>query len=391
MDKIRYGIVGFGNQGKTYCDILTGNPATSGTDPFPVPEHAILTAVSTSNPEKATAIQTRYPGVHVFAEWKDLIKSGICDVVIPTVPHFFHHEIAIYAMEHGVSVLSEKPAGIRASDVKKMLDCANAHPEVSFGVFFNHRTNPLYQKIKAAIASGELGNIRRSNWIINSSWRTDAYYHQNPWRGTWAGEGGGVLVNQAPHFLDLWLWLCGTPVEVMSMNLYGAYRDITVDNDVTLVTKYANGATGCFITCTHDPIGTDRLEIDLDKGKVVVEGSKKATIYRLKQSDQEMNATMTTEQAMLLTKGIGGSTWDVETFEMGLPFGFQHSVTLENFALHRLTGSPMLCTGEEGLLSVQLANASQLSSWQKRTVPFPCDEDSFNAELEKRIIEETSR
>ncbi len=379
MDKIRYGIIGFGNQGKLYCDILSGNTS------FPVPEHACLGAVATSDVKKASYIQDCYPNIQVFRDWKELVNSGACDAIIPTIPHFYHHDIGIYAMEHGVSVLSEKPAGIRASDVREMIDCARRHPEISFGVFFNHRTNPLYRRIKDILSSGELGSIRRSNWIINTWWRPDSYYRQNTWRGTWSGEGGGVLVNQAPHHLDLWLWLCGTPVEVMSMNLYGSHRDIMVENDVTLVIRYENGATGCFITCTHDPIGTDRLEIDLDKGKIIVEDSKKATIYRLTQCEQEMNTSMTMEQAMLLTKGKGSSPYEIETMEMGLPFGFQHSVTLENFALHRLTGTPLLCTGEEGLLSVQLANASQLSSWHKCVVPFPCDEREFNYELDKRI------
>lgn len=387
MGKLRFGIIGFGIQGKTYCDLLTGQGLAAA------PEHGNLTAVSTSDPEKAAQITARYPGVTVFQNWQDLVKSGVCDAVIPTVPHYFHPEISIYAIEHGVSVLSEKPLGVRASQVRKMVACAQAHPEVSFGVFFNQRANKLYRKVKEIVSSGELGQIRRSNWIINSWWRPDSYYRQSAWRGTWSGEGGGVLVNQAPHQLDLWLWICGVPCEVMSMNLNGAHRDIFVENDVTLVTRYENGATGCFITCTHDPIGTDRLEIDLSKGKIVVEDSRKATIYRLSRSEEEMNGQMSMQEVAALMQGSGSGSklYTVESFESTDPWGCQHSAVLENFALHRLTGAPLLAPGEEGLLSVQLANASQLSSWLGVRLPFPCNEEDFNRELDKRIAEEVQK
>jgi len=162
------------------------------------------------------------------------------------VPHYLHHEISIYAMEHGMNVLCEKPAGVRSKDVQKMIACAKAHPEVSFGIMFNQRTNKLYQKIKEIVASGELGEIRRSQWMINSWWRPDSYYQQSAWRATWGGEGGGVLVNQAPHQLDLWQWICGIPVKVFSKNINGCHRDIGVENDVTMLVEFANGATGTF-------------------------------------------------------------------------------------------------------------------------------------------------
>lgn len=387
MEKLRFGIIGFGIQGEFYCNLLAGQSAAAA------PEHGRLTAIATSDPEKAEQIAARYSGVKVFQSWKDLVKSGACDVVIPTVPHYFHPEISIYAMEHGVSVLSEKPLGIHASRVREMVSCSQAHPEVSFGVMFNQRANKLYQKVKQIVSSGELGQIRRSNWIINSCWRPDSYYRQNAWRGTWSGEGGGVLVNQAPHQLDLWLWICGVPCEVMSLNINGAHRDIAVENDVTLVTRYENGATGCFITCTHDPIGTDRLEIDLSKGKIVVENSRKVTIYRLSHSEEEMNSRMSTQDAakLMQSNGSGCDLYTIEEFENTDPWGFQHSTIMENFALHRLTGAPLLAPGEEGLLSVQLANASQLSSWLKKTLPFPCNEEEFKRELDKRIVEETKK
>ena len=386
-NKIRYGIVGFGAQGASYARILTGTKMHPMMPAAPIPEHCLLGAICDVDPAKREAAAKAYPDTPIYDDYKAMIASGDVDAIITTVPHYLHHEMAIYAMEHGMHVIGEKPAGVRASDVQKMIDCSEAHPEVAFGIMFNQRTNVLYQKIKALVASGELGEMRRTNWIINTWWRPDSYYAQSDWRATWGGEGGGVLVNQAPHQLDLWQWICGVPCEVTSVNINGAHRNIAVENDVTILTKYANGATGTFITCTHDAIGTDRLEIDLDKGKIVVEGSKKCTVYRMKQSEQEMNETMDMMQVAMLTMGnsAGGGLYDVEEFENNDAWGIQHGTVMENFALHVLTGSPLLAPGADGILGVRLANASQLSAWTGKTVPMPCDEAEYNAELNKLI------
>ncbi|MBQ7859740.1 MAG: Gfo/Idh/MocA family oxidoreductase [Faecalibacterium sp.] len=386
-NKIRYGIVGFGAQGASYARILTGTKMHPMMPAAPIPEHCLLGAICDTDPAKREAAAKAYPDTPIYDDYKTMIASGDVDAIITTVPHYLHHEMAIYAMENGMHVIGEKPAGVRASDVQKMIDCSEAHPEVAFGIMFNQRTNVLYQKIKALVASGELGEMRRTNWIINTWWRPDSYYAQSDWRATWGGEGGGVLVNQAPHQLDLWQWICGVPCEVTSVNINGAHRNIAVENDVTILTKYPNGATGTFITCTHDAIGTDRLEIDLDKGKIVVEGSKKCTVYRMKQSEQEMNETMDMMQVAMLTMGnsAGGGLYDVEEFENNDAWGIQHGTVMENFALHVLTGSPLLAPGADGILGVRLANASQLSAWTGKTVPLPCDEAAYNAELNKLI------
>ncbi len=395
MDKkIRYGIIGFGAQGGSYCNILTGTAAFPGFPTAPVPPHCALGAICDIDPAKRAAAKEKFPDYPVYEDYKEMIVSGNCDAVITTVPHYLHHEMAIYAMEHGMHVIGEKPAGVRAKDVQKMIDCANAHPEVAFGIMFNQRTNKLYQKIKAIVESGELGQIRRSNWIINTWWRPDSYYRQSDWRATWGGEGGGVLVNQAPHQLDLWQWICGVPTKVTSININGCHRDIAVENDVTMVTEYANGATGVFITCTHDPIGTDRLEIDFDAGKIVVEDSKKATIYRMAKDGQRVDENYMNEHftmmelARLTSSNAGGSLYEVETFENNDAWGIQHGTVMENFALHVLTGSPLLAPGADGIMGVRLANASQLSAWTGKTVPLPCDEEEYAAELNKLIAAE---
>ena len=395
MDKrIRYGIIGFGTQGSNYSNILTGTASFPGFPAAPIPPHCTLGAICDIDPARRELAKQKFPDYPVFEDYRDMIASGHCDAVITTVPHYLHHEMAIYAMEHGMNVICEKPAGVRAKDVQKMIDCHEAHPETAFGIMFNQRTNKLYQKVKDIVSSGELGQIRRSQWIINTWWRPDSYYRQSEWRATWGGEGGGVLVNQAPHQLDLWQWICGVPCKVTSLNLNGAHRDIAVENDVTMVTQYPNGATGSFITCTHDAIGTDRLEIDLDAGKIVVENSKTATVYRMvkdgRQVDEEyMNQHMSMmELAMLTSSNGGGGLYETEVFENSDGWGVQHGTVMENFALHILTGSPLLAPGSDGIMGVRLANASQLSAWTGCTVELPCDEEAYARELNKRIAAE---
>lgn len=387
MDKkIRYGIIGVGVQGGTYAGFLSGK--AKGVQEM---HYSTLGALCDIDPDKEKKCAELYPDVPFYKDWKDMIDSGDVDAVITTVPHYLHPVIAIYCLEHNMNVLVEKPAGVYAKAVREMNECAAAHPDVAFGIMFNQRTNRLYQRIRDIVASGELGQMRRTSWIINSWWRPDSYYRQSAWRATWGGEGGGVLVNQAPHQLDLWQWICGVPNKVYAKCLYGCHRDIVVENDVTAVTQYPNGATGSFITCTHDPLGTDRLEIDLDNGKIVVEGSSKATVTRLKKTEDEMNATMTMQEVSKLTSGNSagaGDMFTVETFESTDAWGQQHITVMENFAQHILEGTPLLAPGSDGINGVNLANAILLSSWLDKEVDNPVDEDLYLAELNKKIAAE---
>ena len=391
MDKkIRFGLIGIGAQGGAYAGFLTGKSGFAGMPAPQCPPHWALGALCDTDPAKEAMCKEKYPEIPFYTDWKEMVNSGNVDAVITTVPHYLHTEIAIYCLEHGMNVLVEKPAGVYAKAVREMNECAAAHPDVAFGIMFNQRTNKLYQKVKELVASGELGQIRRSSWIINSWWRPDSYYRQSDWRATWGGEGGGVLVNQAPHQLDLWQWICGIPNKVYAKCIYGSHRDIIVENDVTIVTEYPNGATGSFVTCTHDPNGTDRLEIDLDNGKIVVDNSKTATVYRLNKSEDEMNATMSMMDVSKLTSGnsAGGGMYTTETFENTDGWGYQHTTVMEDFAMHILEGTPLLAPGSDGINGVNLANATLLSAWLGKEVENPVDEDLYLAELNKRIAEE---
>lgn len=383
MDLVRFGIIGMGVQGGLYADILTGNQHP-GRTLIPRPEHCVLTAVSSRS--ERTGEEARRLGVKWFRDWKGLIDSGVCDAVILTVPHFLHHEVAVYALNRGVNVLCEKPAGVRASDVMQMIE-AEKRSTACLGMFLQQRTIPLFQTIKAIVDSGELGALRRSNWIINTYWRPDSYYASAAWRGTWKGEGGGLLVNQLPHYLDLWLYLCGTPAKIYALNRHGAYRSIAVENDVTVLAEYPDGTTGVFVACTHDPMGTDRLEMDFEQGKIVVEDSCRAKIHRFHRSDGQWNESVTAQQMHHLIKR-GHEHHDTQDIAEGLPYGVRHGELMENFALHILYGVPLIATGADGLHQVQLANAIQLSGWLREEVANPCDMAAYDRELKKRMDEE---
>ncbi|MBV7340079.1 Gfo/Idh/MocA family oxidoreductase [Chloroflexi bacterium TSY] len=390
MNRVKLGIIGFGMQGQFYANLLTGQSPFPGMPSSGIEPEAIeLGGLCDIAPAAKAKCAEQFPDTPFFQEWQEMVTSGKVDAVVITLPHYMHPEIAIFALDQGLHTLVEKPAGVYTKQVREMNEFAATKPDLTFAMMFNQRTSSLYQRLKEIISSGELGNIRRSNWIINSWWRPQGYYDQSDWRATWGGEGGGVLVNQAPHQLDLWQWLCGMPKTISAKIIYGAHRDIGVDNDVTAVADYGNGVTGVFVTCTHDPIGTDRLEINLDGGKIVVEKSKVATVSRLKKSEAVMNATMTMmEVGKMMMSGKQDELYTTETIEDTDGWGTQHLEVLENFARNILNGTTLIAPGADGINGVALANAMLLSSWLGKEVNLPIDEDLYLGELNKRIAAE---
>lgn len=386
MESVRLGIVGLGQQGGRYTEMLLGNFVEASGRSVYVPTNVTIGALCDIDPEKKEFYKGKYPQLPFFTNWKDMADSNLVDAVVTTVPHYLHPEIAIYCLEHGKHVLVEKPASVAAKNVREMNECAASHPELTFGIMFNQRTNPLYIKVRDLVQSGELGEIRRSNWIVNTWWRPDSYYQSSEWRATWGGEGGGVLVNQAPHQLDLWQWICGIPQRVTAKCIEGAHRNIAVENDVTIVAEYANGATGVFVSCTHDMAGTNRFEIDLSKGKIVIEDNR-ATVTRFEHDEKEVNAHTAKSDAMHVTRGTTAvsKATTVEIIEGVSGEGTQHGGVMENFAAHILEGTELLAPGSEGINGVRLANAAQLSSWLGKTVDNPVDEELYLSELNKRI------
>ena len=370
MKKIKLGIVGIGNIGSSHAKTLMAGKC---------PEFE-LAAVADINPDRLTwAKETLGDSIRTFATAEEMFDSGLIDACIIAVPHYAHCKLAIACMERGIHVMVEKPAGVYGAEVRQMNAVADQHPEVVFGMMFNQRTNHIYRKIKELIDSGKYGQIRRTNWIITNWYRPQAYYDSGDWRATWAGEGGGVLLNQCPHQLDLWQWLCGMPVKVHSHLLYGKWHDIEVEDDVTTYVEYANGATGVFITTTGDAFGTNRLEIQLDGAKIVAEDDK-LDVWEFEVSEPEFNRTNTAPFGHIKAHKL-----ELETDGKNE----QHAGVINAWGGAILRGEPMVADGREGIRGLTLSNAMHLSSWLGQTVELPLDEELFYQELMKRVA--TSR
>ena len=361
---LKLGIIGAGNMGSAHAkNILEGK----------CPD-IIITAMADRKESRREWVRDNVPGVQIFAEGSELIASGVVDAVLIAVPHYQHPTLAIAAFEHGLHVMCEKPAGVYTLQVREMMAVADRHPELTFGMMFNQRTNCVYRKMKEMLDAGEVGEIKRMNWIVTDWYRTQFYYDSGAWRATWAGEGGGVLLNQCPHQLDLLQWLCGLPVRVHAFTHEGKWHDIEVEDDVTAYLEFANGATGVFVTTTADAPGTNRLEITGTRGKLVCENDK-LTFDRLDVDEREWCATSREGFAK-----PGCQRIEVETDGQNM----QHVAVLNAFAAHIDRGEPLVADGREGINGLMLSNAIHLSGWTGETVSLPIDEERFLALLSER-------
>ncbi|MBO1031250.1 Gfo/Idh/MocA family oxidoreductase [Tessaracoccus sp. SD287] len=377
---VRLGIVGARGQGAFYATLVADGHVPNMT----------VGAFSGRSAASRAAVQDRFGDVPFFTDPIEMMDSGTVDAIVTTVPHYLHPDLAVAGIERGVHVLLEKPVGVYPQQVRRMLQVAQTHPDVRLGVLYNQRANPLFIRLKQVLSSGELGQVRRVNWTITNWFRPQSYFDSSPWRGTWAGEGGGVLINQAAHQIDLWQWLCGAPESVFAKIRYGFGHDITVEDDVTAVLDYGQRGSGTFVTATHDMLGVDRLEIQCDQGKVVVQDSRHATITRLDRPMAEFSESMDAATLQQIVQGTvdwsGLST--TEVVEGTSDFGVDHAAVLTNFARAILFGEPVLVTASGGLDALRLSSAMLLSSWLGREVPFDFDEDLFLTELNARISAE---
>lgn len=364
MEKVKIGIIGIGNMGTSHAKTITEGKVSE----------LELVAVADRQEGRRQWCKEHLPEtIQIFEEGSDLIASGLCDAVLVAVPHYQHPELSIEALQHNLHVLCEKPAGVYTKQVREMNEAAAKSDRV-FAMMFNQRTNCVYRKMHEMVANRELGEIRRVNWIITDWYRTQSYYDSGSWRATWDGEGGGVLLNQCPHNLDLIQWICGMPAKVQAFCHEGKWHDIEVEDDVTAYLEYPNGATGVFITTTGDAPGTNRFEITGDLGKLVCENDK-LTFYKLKQGIKEHCATCK----------AGFDKPECETIEVETDGqNEQHAGVMKAFVGKILHGTPLVAGGEEGINGLMLSNAMHLSSWLGHAVTLPIDEDEFLRQLNER-------
>jgi predicted dehydrogenase len=361
MNKVRVGIIGMGNMGKYHADYLQQGKVN----------RCELTAISSTTPSKLE----KYKGLKTFDSGENLIRSGEVDAVLIATPHYSHTTLGVAAFKAGLHVMVEKPISVHKADCERLIAAAKANPKLVFGAMFQLRTEPRYKKLKHLIDSGELGQIVRVNWIITDWFRTEAYYASGGWRATWKGEGGGALLNQCPHQLDLLQWLVGMPSCVRAFCQFGRYHNIEVEDNVTVFMEYPNGATGVFITSTGEAPGTNRFEIAGDRGKIVIEGGK-MTFTRNEVSMRDFSKTAKTGFAR-------PDVWNVEIPVENSPA--QHATVMQNFVDAILDGAPLIVPGAEGTNSVEIANAALYSTWTRQTVELPLNSKAYEEALEEKI------
>ncbi|HCE46240.1 MAG TPA: oxidoreductase [Lentisphaeria bacterium] len=369
MKKIRIGIAGAGNAGMMHLKSLTGGNFSE----------AEVVAICDKT-GRLEALKSEIPSdVKVYAEYSAMLADKACDAVIITTPHFFHPEMAIAAFKAGCHVFCEKPAGVFTENVKEMNRAAVESGKI-FSMHFNRRLEPVFIKLKEMIASGETGAVKRISWTTTDWFRTDAYFASGTWRGTWKGEGGGLLLNQCIHNLDIWQNLFGMPDKVRSSCSFGKFHDnMEVEDEVTAIFNYKNGTSGVFIASTGESPGTNRLEIFCDNGKLIVE-NRQIKFYKTEGPvDDFCRKTKT---------GFGEPKSNLIEIEIDGKADLSKGM-LKNFVEAVSGKAPLLVDGKEGLKSLELANAIILSSWLDKTVSIPVDDKLYRKELQKRISSST--
>lgn len=361
MNKVKLGIIGVGSMGKFHIDKLASV------------QNVELVAVCDVVRERADEVAAK-ARCAAFYNHQDLLAAKVCDAVLIATPHYDHTVIGIAALKAGIHVLVEKPISVHKADCERLI-AAHRNKNQVFAAMFNQRTDPRYRKLKELIEKGELGKIDRITWIITDWFRTEAYYASGGWRATWAGEGGGVLLNQCPHNLDLWQWMFGMPKTVRGFCNIGRKHHIEVEDEVTAVLGYADGSTGTFITSTGEAPGTNRLEVAAEFGKVVIEGNE----FKFTRNTTSASTFLKTTPDLWARPEI----WNVQIPVSGT--GGQHQEVLQNFINAITNGEALIAPAAEGLRSVELGNAMLYSSETGKNVDMPLNGAAYEKLLKAKI------
>lgn len=366
MKATRVGVIGIGNMGSSHARTLAEGK---------VPGAELAAVCDIDNARLEWAAETWGDKVQRFSSAEELFAADSVDAVIIATPHYDHPPLTIAALQNKLHVLSEKPAGVYTAQVREM-NAAAEKSESVFALMFNQRTRPAHRKLKALIDAGELGAIRRVNYIMTTWFRSEAYYRSGGWRATWAGEGGGVLLNQCPHNLDLLQWICGMPERIRAFCYFGKYHDIEVEDDVTAFLEYPNGATGVFVTTTAEAPGTNRLEIIGERGRLLFDDAK--IIFDRTEESVEHFCRSTKERFTSVP------SWHCE-IPCDPGWGEGHLGIIKNFIAAIRDGAKLEAPGVEGIKSLSLSNAMLLSAWTDNWVTLPVDDAAFYEKLKSRI------
>jgi predicted dehydrogenase len=363
MNSVRLGIIGMGNIGSHHATYLLDGKV----------KRVELKAVSDAFPDKLAHYKQR--GLKVFADGEELIRSGEVDAVIIATPHYQHTSLGIAALKAGLHVMVEKPISAHKADAERLIAVRRQYPKQVFAAMFQMRTEPRYAKIKKLIAEGQLGQVVRLTWIMTDWFRSEAYYASGGWRATWKGEGGGVLINQCLHQLDMLQWLLGMPARVRSFVQLGRFHNIEVEDNVTAYMEFSNGATATFISTTGEAPGTSRLELAGEMGKVLLEND---TLLFFRNEVSMFQHSKTSRLGFQKPEA-----WKIEIPISSEPA--QHAALTQNFIDAILDGVPLIAPGEEGIHSIELANVLLYSGLMDRTIELPLDSAAYEKKLNELI------
>lgn len=365
MDNVRIGIIGMGNIGKHHAGYLLDGKVA----------HCQLTAVCSTSPEKLTDYATK--GVRVFGDALELIRSKSVDAVLIATPHYQHTSLGIAAFEAGLHLMVEKPIAAHKADAERLIAAHQKNSKLIFSGMFQLRVEPRYEKIRALIRGGDLGEIVRVNWVNTDWFRGEAYYASSAWRATWKGEGGGVLLNQCLHNLDVLQWLLGMPARVRGFCQLGRFHQIEVEDNVTAYLEWPNQATGVFVSSTGEAPGANRFEIVGTRGTLVLENGK--LLFTRNAADMvEFSRTAKT----------GFSKPEATTEDIPFPnAAAPHAALLQNFVNAILHNEPLIAPGGEGIYSVELANGMVYSSLLGETLDLPMNSTAWETKLQQLITE----
>lgn len=365
MDHVRIGIIGMGNIGKHHAAYLLDGKVS----------RCQLVAVCSTSPDKLADYAAK--GVKVFGDALELIRSKTVDAVIVATPHYQHTTLGIAAFAAGLHLMVEKPISAHKADAEKLVAAHRKNPKLVFAGMFQLRVEPRYEKIRALIRNGDLGEIVRVNWVNTDWFRGEAYYASSAWRATWKGEGGGVLLNQCLHNLDVLQWLLGMPARVRGFCQLGRFHQIEVEDNVTAYLEWPNRATGVFVSSTGEAPGANRFEIVGTRGTLVLENGK--LMFTCNAADMiEFSRTAKT----------GFSKPDAKTEEVPFPnAAAPHAALLQNFVNAICDSEPLIAPGADGISSVELANAMVYSSLRGETVELPMSSAAWEQQLNQLITE----
>ena len=359
---MKIGIIGLGNIGRVHARNMQDG----------LVENAQLCAVA--NQPIETLDDFSQQGIACFDDASKLIQSGLTDAVIVALPSHLHAPISIEALEAGLHVMIEKPLARHKAEGQRILAARQRDDQV-IALMMNQRTHPCYAKIKAWMNAGATGTLQRVSWVMTNWFRPEIYYQSSPWRATWKGEGGGVLMNQCPHNIDVLQWLVGMPTKVHAHGSFGKYHDIDVEDEVYAYFEFANGATGLFVASTGEAPGINRLEIVGDLGTIITDG-KEATLLRNRES--AANYSKTTDDM------FGMPERTEESYQPGEPVN-QHAAVLDNFVKAARGEAALIAPASQGIHSLELAGAMIYSSWIQAAVDLPLDATTYEQFIQERI------